>query len=44
MMIFYRMQLTQTGGDLYALLWLPLLLFLSLVLFSNLALRSYSYR
>ena len=42
-MIFYRLQLSRAGGDLYAVLWLPLLLFLSTALFSSLVLRAYRH-
>jgi hypothetical protein len=43
MMLYYRMQSIQPERGLFAVLWMPLLLFLSLALFSSLALRSYSY-
>ena len=44
MMIYYRLQIIQPGRDSLAILWLPLLLFLSLFLFSSLSLRSYGYK
>jgi hypothetical protein len=44
MMGFYRLQIIQPERDVFAILWMPLLLFLSLFLFSSLALRSYGYK
>lgn len=44
MSLFYRMQFSRANGDLHTVLWLPLLVFLSLALFSSLALRSYGYK
>lgn len=43
MMVFYRLQIMQPERGLFAILWLPLLIFLSLSLFSSLSLQSYRY-
>lgn len=40
--IYYLVQIAQEGG-LFSVLWFPLLLFLSMSLFSSLALRAYRY-
>jgi hypothetical protein len=42
MAIYYRVQITQEGG-IFNVLWFPLLLFITMSLFSSLALRSYRY-
>jgi hypothetical protein len=42
MAIYYRVQITQ-GGGIFSVLWFPLLLFMSMSLFSSLALRAYRY-
>ncbi len=43
MAIYYRMQLSLPSGNLLSILWLPLLVFLSMALFSIQALRAYRY-
>lgn len=44
MAVFYRLQLGMAASDFLPILWFPLLLFLSLSLFSLLTLRAYRYR